>query len=145
MIISTKQVWEICCLATESHATLLQPPLSVWFPRQEKRNYWMVAVHSITGMVAVLLQGLFLTQRLDLCLLLGRWILDYWATWEAQFDIWQALKAYLLYFQFSVCVCTPVFKQDVSLSIGTRMKFIIHFILLCIFTFFFITKYNLFL
>ena len=136
MIISTKQVREICCLAAESCATLLQPPLSVGFPRREKRNHWMVAV---------LPQGLFLTPRLDLCLLRGRWILYCRATWEAQFDIRQALKAYLLYFQFSVCVCTPVFKQDVSLSIGTRMKFIIHFILLCIFTFFFITKYYLFL
>ena len=30
-----------------------------------------------------LLQGTFSTQWLNLCLLLGRWILYHWATWEA--------------------------------------------------------------
>ena len=29
-----------------------------------------------------LLQGIFLTQGLNPCLLLGRWILYQWATWE---------------------------------------------------------------
>ena len=129
MITSTiTTVWEICCLAAKLCPTLWQPPLSMGFPRQENWN----------GLPFPLPENLSNPE-------IEPWFLYCWATWEAQFDIWQALKSYLLYFQFCVCVCTPVFKQHVSLSIGTSMKFIIHFILLCIFTFFFITEYSLFL
>ena len=38
-----------------------------------------------TGMdCRFLLQGIFPSQGSNPCLLLGRWILDHWATWEAQ-------------------------------------------------------------
>ena len=55
--------WTVAC----------QAPLSLGFPRQE------------TGMGChFLLQGIFLTQGSNPCLLIGRQILYHWATWEAQ-------------------------------------------------------------
>ena len=38
------------------------------------------------GLPGSSVQGLFLTQESDPCFLLGRQILYYWATWEAQIE-----------------------------------------------------------
>ena len=69
-----------CCLVAKLCLTLLwahglQPtrlPCPWDFPGKNTR----VGCHFF-------LQGIFLTQRLNLCLLLGRQILDHWVTWEA--------------------------------------------------------------
>ena len=75
-----------------------------------------------------LLQGIFLTQELNQCLLLGRWVLYPWATWEAQLymymyiyiilKLWNyrkhnlnALQSRLEkkgYFTYTICLAWPV-------------------------------------
>ena len=80
----TKQnrVWCCCCLIAKSYLTLFvipwtpHAPLSMGSPRQEYQS----CCH-------FLLQGMFPTQGLNLCLLLGRPILYYWATWDAQIEL----------------------------------------------------------
>ena len=68
-----------CCLATKLSDSFVtpwtvarQPLLSLGFPWQE---YWS-GLH-------FLLQGIFLTQGSNSCLLLVKWILYNWSTWEA--------------------------------------------------------------
>ena len=58
------------------HVISHQAPLSMWFPSQNTR----VSCH-------FLLQGTFPTQGFNLYLLLGRWILYHWTTWDARVKI----------------------------------------------------------
>ena len=54
-----------------------------------------------------LLQGIFLTQRLNLCLLLGRQILYQWVTWQAQQWGWKAVNGFGICFkeiELPICI-----------------------------------------
>ena len=99
-----------CCLVTsvvsDSFVTpwtiAHQAPLSTGFPRLIHVNVWQkppryCKVISLqlqkkkknTGVGChFLFQSIFLTQRLNLCLLLGKQILNYWATWTG-FEMFQ--------------------------------------------------------
>ena len=59
-----------------------QAPLYMRFPRQEYQS----GSH-------FLLQEIFLTHRLNLCLLHCRWILYHWATWEARIRLLQSVSS----------------------------------------------------
>ena len=58
-----------------------------------------------------LLQGIFLTQELNPCLLLGRWILYHWAIWEASVSnvILQIMVSHYMY----VCVCIYIHTHTI--------------------------------
>ena len=77
-----------CCLVTKSCPTLWDPmDYSCQAPRP-----WDFPGKNTGVSCHFILQGIFLTQVLNPLLLLGRWILYHWTTWEAQRDCYMFTK-----------------------------------------------------
>ena len=95
-----------CCSVTKSVSFATswtvahQAPLSMGFPRQE---YWSV--------LPLLLQGIFPNRNQTCVSCIGRWILDHWATREAQDDMC------VLVIQLCPTLCDPMDGSPLGSSV----------------------------